>query len=89
MCKWRRNKSNTRRWQRSHLINKYGNLCAICGQPFKNMKDITFDHKQPLSKGGFDLLDNYQLAHLECNQLKADMTEEEFKIFQKGGEYVE
>lgn len=89
MCKWRRNKSNTRRWQKNHLIQKFGGMCMICGLPFAKKKDITLDHIIPISKGGFDLLDNYQLAHYQCNQLKADMTPEEFKIFQQGGELVE
>lgn len=89
MAKWRRNRSKTRRWQRGHLIDKYGNVCHICGEIFESIKDITFDHYIPFSKGGFDELDNYRLAHLECNQLKADMTPDEFKVFQKGGELVE
>lgn len=87
--KWRRNKSNTRRWQRGHLVRVQNNLCAICGKPFKSMKDITFDHKVPISRGGFDLLENYQLAHFPCNQEKGNMTDEEFRQFQKGGEFVE
>lgn len=82
--KWRRNLSLTRKWQRGHLINKYGNKCFICEKPFVSIKDITFDHLLPLSKGGFDEIDNYRLAHSECNQLKADMTPEEFLQFQKG-----
>lgn len=53
------------------------------------MKDITFDHILPLSKGGFDELENYQLAHWKCNQAKGDMTQEEFDEFQKGGKLVE
>ena len=87
--KWNRNKSKTRRWQRNHLICKFGNKCAICELPFSTMKDITFDHIIPISKGGDDLLENYQLAHYHCNQIKNDMTPEEFVIFQKGGEKVE
>lgn len=53
------------------------------------MKDITFDHIIPMSKGGDDYLENYQLAHFACNQLKNDMTPDEFKIFQQGGVLVE
>lgn len=53
------------------------------------MKDITFDHIIPMSKGGLDEIDNFQLAHFECNQTKADMTPEEFTEFQKGGRLVE
>lgn len=89
MGKWRRNKSLTRRWQKNHLIKKYGCICWICDLPFKSIKDITFDHYIPISKGGFDLLENYRLAHFHCNQLKADMTPEEFQEFQQGGKLVE
>lgn len=53
------------------------------------MKEITFDHKVPISKGGLDELSNFGLAHYECNQSKGNMSEEEFKRFQKGGDLVE
>jgi 5-methylcytosine-specific restriction endonuclease McrA len=89
MGKWRRNKSKTRRWQRNHLINKFGNICYICEQKMESMKDMTIDHLIPFSRGGFDLLENYRLVHAHCNQLKANMTPEEFEVFQKGGEKVE
>ena len=89
MSKWRRNKSLCRRWQRNHLIKKYGCVCYICEQPFDSIKDITFDHYIPVSKGGFDELSNYRLAHYHCNQLKNDMMPDEFLVFQKGGVLVE
>jgi 5-methylcytosine-specific restriction endonuclease McrA len=73
-----------RRWQRNHLIAKHGSVCYLCAKPFKKAKDITFDHWQPLSKGGADALENYRLAHDACNGLKADLTPEEFAEFQKG-----
>lgn len=80
--KWRRNWSLKRRWQRNHLVNKYGNACYICKDEFKSIKEITFDHYIPLSRGGMDELENYRLAHYYCNQLKNNMTPEEFKLFQ-------
>lgn len=89
MSKWRRNKSLTKRWQKNHLINKSGGICHICKKPFKSKKEITIDHLIPISKGGFDELDNYGIAHFYCNQLKNDMTPQEFAEFQKGGELVE
>ena len=89
MGKWNRNKSKTRRWQRNHLICKCGGRCAICELPFNSMRDVTFDHKVPISKGGDDTLENLQLTHFACNQLKGAMTQREFEIFQKGGELVE
>lgn len=84
MGKWRRNLSLPRRWQRNHLIAKYGSVCYLCSLPIEKIKDITFDHWHPLSKGGADELENYRLAHEKCNQLKADLTPEEFIAFQAG-----
>lgn len=89
MGKWRRNKSLTKRWQKDHLIKKHGAVCYLCGIQFESKKDITLDHVLPVSKGGFDELSNYGLAHYECNQMKNDMTIEEFREFQQGGKYVE
>lgn len=82
--KWRRKKSLPRRWQRNQLVNQHGAICQICTEPFEKARDITIDHIIPLSKGGEDTFDNYQLAHYDCNQLKADMTPEEFEDFQLG-----
>lgn len=89
MGKWNRNKSKTRRWQRNHLIARHGSICQICKKPFEKMRDITFDHIVPVSQGGDDAIENLQLAHFKCNQLKDDMTPREFQIFQQGGELVE
>jgi 5-methylcytosine-specific restriction endonuclease McrA len=83
MGKWRRVKSLARRWQRNHLVAKYGAVCYICGEPL-SMKQITIDHWLPLSRGGTDEIDNYRIAHKLCNRIKADMTPEEFELFQKG-----
>jgi 5-methylcytosine-specific restriction endonuclease McrA len=82
--KWRRNLSLPRRWQRNHLISKYGAVCYLCQEPIAAAKDITFDHWLPLSKGGIDDLDNYRLAHLDCNQLKGNLEPDEFRAFQIG-----
>lgn len=84
MGKWRRVKTLSRRWQRNHLVNKYGAICYLCDGPFASLKDITIDHWEPLSKGGADSLDNYRLAHDKCNSLKRDMTPQEFLEFQNG-----
>ncbi len=84
MGKWRRKLSLPRRWQRNHLIQKYGAVCYLCQEPIEKAKDITFDHWQPLSKGGADDLDNYRLAHYECNNLKGSLEPDEFRAFQIG-----
>lgn len=84
MGKWKRVKSLPRRWQRNHLVSKYGSVCYLCGEPIEKAKDITFDHWEPVSRGGADDLRNYRLAHLGCNQLKSNLTPEEFLAFQEG-----
>lgn len=84
MGKWKRSRSLPRRWQRNHLIAKYGSECHLCGEPITKAKDITIDHWEPVSKGGSDTIDNYRLAHYDCNQLKANMTPEDFRAFQVG-----
>jgi len=87
--KWNRNRSKTRQWQRSHLVGKQSGRCALCGKLFESMKDITFDHIVAVSLGGDDTLENLQLAHFKCNQSKGIMSQEEWEIFQKGGDKVE
>nr|WP_194307174.1 HNH endonuclease signature motif containing protein [Dietzia maris] len=74
----------SRRWQRSHLIAKYGAACYLCGHPIPALDAITIDHWVPLSRGGLDEISNYRLAHFSCNQVKADLTPDEFRAFQNG-----
>lgn len=83
MAKWRRNWSTKIRWARNHLIKKQSGKCFNCKKSM-TMKEITLDHILPLSKGGSSDILNLQLACYQCNQLKADMTEEEFLEFQSG-----
>lgn len=52
--------------------------CAICGRPvnfdkkFPDPWSATVDHIIPVSKGGAPAsLENLQLAHLQCNRIKA------------------
>lgn len=53
-------------------------VCALCGLPvdkhlkFPHPRSATADHIIPVAKGGHpSALANLQLAHLNCNQLKA------------------
>ena len=67
-----------RHWRIGHLIDKYGNLCYLCGEAFYDMKQISVDHVVPLSEGGADEITNLRLAHVLCNNRKASMTVEEY-----------
>ena len=53
-------------------------VCAICGRPvdfdrkFPDPWSATLDHIVPISKGGDPAdINNLQLAHLQCNRIKA------------------
>ncbi len=75
--KWHQDKDFFKR----NLIRKNGGaVCALCHQPFAKMSEITLDHIVPVSKGGLDVIENMQLAHGSCNQIKASMSQEEFEL---------
>jgi len=64
-----------RKWHRNRLFSQ-GNICGICEKPITNAKDATVDHIMPLSLGGRDDIENMQLAHKTCNELKGNNYEE-------------
>lgn len=72
-----RAEAKARSFIKRQLINSKGNICAICGKPITNMNDCTIDHIVPISKGGLTTIDNCQLAHRKCNQIKGDKLEGE------------
>ncbi|MCL2537990.1 MAG: HNH endonuclease [Alphaproteobacteria bacterium] len=49
---------------------KYGEYppCALCGEPITDIRDFSFDHKIPASKGGKGTLENLQPSHKWCNR---------------------
>lgn len=57
------------------LLLKKSNLCRICLEPIYTGEKATIDHIIPTSKGGADVLDNMQIAHKKCNELKGDKEE--------------
>ena len=46
-------------------------ICGICKQGIID-KSKTLDHIKPIAKGGRNDIDNLQIAHLRCNQVKSD-----------------
>lgn len=50
---------------------KYNNKCAICNE----LKPLTKDHIQPLSKGGSDFITNIQPLCKSCNSKKNNIYE--------------
>lgn len=63
-------------YEKKTIYAKANGKCAICGKPVK-FKEMTVDHRVPLTKGGTNDLGNLQLAHLSCNRAKADMLPDE------------
>ena len=78
-----RKASNRRNWLRRTLLKKHSGNCVLCSEsvvlkPLDHPRAATIDHIVPLSRGGADVIVNMQLACLECNQKKGDMTMEEY-----------
>jgi hypothetical protein len=55
------------------LLNSWGGLCIICGEPFCNPNSVTREHIIPKSKGGSQIQGNVAPAHFHCNQIKGNM----------------
>lgn len=53
----------------NEIIARDKGVCHICNESVL-ADDISFDHVQPLSKGGAHSMDNLKLAHLLCNICK-------------------
>jgi 5-methylcytosine-specific restriction endonuclease McrA len=68
---------------RARLAKDAGGVCYYCGVEvvvgkFGGWRLATIDHKTPLSRGGSWKRYNLVCACRKCNNLKADMTAEEF-----------
>ncbi len=59
------------------LAKRDGQWCHYCEKQ-KPLDKLTFDHKNPKSKGGSLGEENIVLACRPCNTMKADMSYEEF-----------
>lgn len=64
------------------VLEKFGDSpkCYLTGRPidWNDNESYAFDHREPVSKGGSNSLDNLELAHPQANQAKDCMTVEEF-----------
>ena len=62
----------------AYLMQRDGNRCQIPECGFSNRRIGTgnrgpsVDHIVPISKGGDNVLENIQLAHLRCNVIKSN-----------------
>jgi hypothetical protein len=55
-----------------YFMKKQGNTCVLCGK-LLTYDTATIDHKIPISKGGNNQYENFQLTHFECNLKKGDL----------------
>ena len=55
-------------------------VCIYCKEEL-TIKEISLDHKYPLSRAGTNSLDNLQIICKKCNRLKSDLTNFEFVSF--------
>lgn len=68
--------SKTSKGGRETLARRDGRFCRYCDRYIG--ENPTVDHWIPSSRGGLNLLENKVLACYPCNQIKGDMTGDEF-----------
>ncbi len=59
-------------------FDKQGGRCIYTGVNLIMGDNATLDHKVPKSRGGSDSIENIQWVTRTINQMKTDMTHEEF-----------
>lgn len=60
---------------------EHRHVCYYCGKEIIFSKDLTVDHLIPVSRGGKTVEENLAICCYQCNQEKANMTEEEYKLY--------
>ena len=63
--------STARKNKVKKILYERSKLCAFCHSELK-LARATLDHIVPISKGGGNSIENLQLMHNECNNIKAD-----------------
>lgn len=54
-----------------HLLDKWGGVCVVCGQPLKTLMSATVEHVAPKSLvASHD--DNLAVSHRKCNEIKSN-----------------
>lgn len=64
---------------REVLIKRDGEACWFCGV-FMSKEDRTIEHLVPRSRGGANHVENYVLAHQECNRRAGNMSVREKRV---------
>ena len=64
---------------RNIIYRKAKGKCQICGRPLDVDGKWSVDHIVPLSRGGENVIDNYQAVCRSCNRIKDALKEDEFK----------
>jgi 5-methylcytosine-specific restriction endonuclease McrA len=64
-------------WCIRTLVRRDGSACFSCGRDLLP-REMTIDHKIPLSRGGSDSIENMEIACEPCNREKGCMTAEEW-----------
>jgi len=62
------------------LYENQNKKCCYC-KKLLTIKQIVFDHMQPLSRNGFHNIDNISVCCEDCNRLKHTKNVEEFHVF--------
>jgi len=63
---------------KEYLFENQGGVCCYCGIA-KDISELWFDHKTPVSRGGDTNIRNLALACPKCNMMKGSKTPEEYK----------
>lgn len=71
---WERVSSSKKQKIRRELVKRDGNGCQGCGivLGLRGIDGLTVDHIVPRSRGGRNLIENFQLLCFDCNLAKGD-----------------
>jgi site-specific DNA-methyltransferase (adenine-specific) len=64
---------------KEQLYKEQNGKCNACGQNF-DIRNLEIDHIRPVSKGGGDYYENYQLLCGSCNRIKGNRTMEYLRL---------